>query len=96
MVHYFPGNGGMRYGPSSPRLRHNDRGGPSSDTTSSSEPESAGQALRHQSEDRRQVEEAQRYGGFADRPQRPEVDVPVTRGRSHHRRVSQAYAAAAR
>lgn len=32
MVHYFPLNGRMHYGPNSPRLRHNDAGNPSSDT----------------------------------------------------------------
>ena len=30
MVHYFPENGRMRYGTGSSRLRHNDRGNPSS------------------------------------------------------------------
>ncbi|OJU34875.1 MAG: hypothetical protein BGN99_24980 [Alphaproteobacteria bacterium 65-37] len=33
MEHCFPGNGRMRYGPGSSRLRHDDRGCPSSDTT---------------------------------------------------------------
>ncbi len=32
MVHYFPRFGGMRYGTNSTRERHNDRGGPSSNT----------------------------------------------------------------
>jgi hypothetical protein len=32
MVHCFPGNGRMRYGTGSSRLRHNDRGDPSSNT----------------------------------------------------------------
>ena len=60
MVHSYRQNGGMRYGPGSPRQRHNDRGSPSSNPASSSEPESPGHALRHQPEDRRQVEEAGR------------------------------------
>ena len=48
----------MRYGPSSTWERHDDCGGPSSDTAWSREPEGAGQALRDQPEDRRQVAEA--------------------------------------
>ena len=38
----------MRYGTNSTRERHNDRGGPSSDTTQSREPEGACEALRRQ------------------------------------------------
>ena len=48
----------MRYGTSSSRERHDDRGGPSSDTAWSREPEGAGEALWNQSKDRRQVEGA--------------------------------------
>ena len=32
MVQSCPATGGMRYGPRSSRVRHDDRGGPSSDT----------------------------------------------------------------
>lgn len=40
------------------RERHIDRGGPSSDTTESREPEGSGKAVWDQPEDRRQMEEA--------------------------------------
>ena len=49
----------MHYGTSSSRERHDDRGGPSSDTTSSREPEGAREALWRQPEDHRQVEVAE-------------------------------------
>src|SRR6185437_263089 len=38
MVHYFPENGGMRYGTGSSRLRHNDRGNPSNNAASPKTP----------------------------------------------------------
>jgi transposase InsO family protein len=65
-------------------------------STPSSEPESAGEALRNQSEDRRQVEEADLGGGSADRSERAKVDGPLDRGGGGHRRLQAPCAVAAR
>ncbi len=51
--------------------RHHDRGGPSSDTTSSREPEITGQALRRQAEDRCQMEEAKLVADLPTGPSEP-------------------------
>ena len=69
MVHCFPRNGRMHYWPGSPRQRHNDSVDPSS------EPESSGQALRHQLEDRGQVEEARLGRRSTNRAKRAEVHM---------------------
>src|SRR6266404_1098005 len=57
-------------------------------------PEFSGEALRHQSEDRRQVEETDLPSRSADRPEGAEIDRAVARGGSRRRRPPQAYAAA--
>jgi hypothetical protein len=75
IVHNFLWNGGTRYGPSSSRLRHNDRGDPSSDTASSREPKEPFQALWDRYQDRREVEETQLRHRSADRPQSCESTV---------------------
>ena len=56
MVHSFRCDGRMRHGPGSPRERHDDDGGPSSDTPRSSEFEGSGEAVREQSDNGRLVE----------------------------------------
>ena len=53
-------------------------------------------ALRHQPEDRRQVETAHLGRRSADRTEGAPIHRPVARGRGHHRRLPQAHAAAAR
>ena len=57
----------MRYGPGSPRERHDD-GGPSSDTACSREPEGSGEALRDQPET---VAKWKKRDSVADRPTGP-------------------------
>jgi hypothetical protein len=54
--------------------RHDDRGGPSSDTALSTELEVAGEALRRQPEDHRKVEGANLRFRFADGAEGDEVD----------------------
>jgi hypothetical protein len=49
-----------------------------------------------QSEDRRQVEEAELGGRSADRSERTKVDGPLDRGGGDHRRLQAPYAIAAR
>ena len=94
MVHY-PQHGGMRYGTGFTRERHDDRDGPSSDTAWSREPEDAGQAPRHQPEDRREVEEAYGRQGSADRPEGSSFDGAEYRGGGRHRGIPPSHAAAA-
>src|SRR5204862_4037312 len=80
MVHYFLRHGGMHFGPSSSWQRHYDRGNVSSDTAYSREPEDRGQAPRHQSKDRSQMEEAQLCRRSADRSETAELNRAVGRG----------------
>jgi hypothetical protein len=78
------------------RERHNDRGGPSSDTAESRELESAGNSLRRQPEDHCQIEEAiigQRSVNWAESPT---LDRFVDRGGGDHRRLPKKYTAATR
>src|ERR1700677_5393997 len=86
----------LRYGTDSTWERHNDGGGPSSDTAESRETERACQALRRQPEDGRQVESADLRFRSADRTQGAQIDGPVSRGRGCRRRLPKAYAVAAR
>src|SRR5262249_49687291 len=90
LVHSYRVIRRMRYGPGSARERHDDRGGPSSDTTQSREPESAGQALRRQSEDPRPGEGADLSRRAADRTEEAQVNGLVSRGRGGRRRLPKA------
>src|SRR6202789_1076470 len=96
MVQSCPATGGMRYGPGSSRVRHNDRGGSSSNTKWSREPEGSGQSLRDQPEDRAQVAKSFVGDRSSDRPEKAAVHSSVGRGRGSRRRISPAYIAAAR
>ena len=58
-----------------PWKRHDDGGSSSGDPPESSEPEGSGEALRHQPENRRQVEDAGEHRGSPDRPRAPHATV---------------------
>ena len=90
-----PANGRTHYGPGSPWQRHRDCGGRLIDPTWSSEPEGAGQALRHQPQDGRQVEAAELGRRPGDRSERSEIDRAVCRGRGHRHRLPPSHVAAA-
>jgi len=59
------------------------------------EPEGAGAALRHQPEDRCQMEEMHLGAGFSDRAERPKINGVIAGGRSDHRGLSSPYIPAA-
>lgn len=80
LIPWFDGalfSGEWKDGTNSSRLRHDDRVDPSSGTAHSSEPDRTLEALRHQPEDRRQMEEAEPRWQLVDRAERAEIHSPV-------------------